>query len=87
MILLSSHRWLVTRGRIEEAKISVAKAHGLSTSNMEGNKLVSAEVDKIRDHWEQERATCGGWIDCFKANHKVLYRTFLGQKIFYSEFP
>ncbi len=83
MILLSSHRWLVTRGRIEEAKISIAKAHGLSISHLEENKLVSAEVNKMCDHWEQERATRGGWIDCFKLKHKVLYRTFMGQIYFH----
>jgi hypothetical protein len=78
MDLLNGYRWLVSRERIEEAKISVAKAHGLSSSDLEGKKLVTAEVDKIRDHWELERAIRGGWVDCFKPKHRVLYRTLLG---------
>jgi SP family sugar:H+ symporter-like MFS transporter len=78
-----SPRWLASRDRWDDARISMARLRGMIDDSQ--NKLVEDDLIEMRDNLEQEnRAGKGGWIECFNPNTeipKLLYRTILGMSI------
>lgn len=72
-----SPRWLMANGRADEAYRAVAIVRGTKPSD--SNPWVEAEYAEIVSNVEADRKVkAGSWRDCFKPQHKVLYRTLLG---------
>lgn len=76
-----SPRWLAAHGRMEEAQNSLARVRGISDADGATHSVVQREVEEIRANIELERKRKGGWIDCFKLENKLLYRTLLGMSL------
>lgn len=74
-------RWLAARGRLDEAKISLARTRGLSPAEANDHYITRREVEEIQSSVEHEKASKGGWIDCFRPHNKTLYRTLLGMSL------
>jgi MFS family permease len=59
----------------------LARTRGLSPAEAKDHYITRHEVEEIRSSVEDERATTGGWIDCFRPHNKTLYRTLLGMSL------
>ncbi|KAF9005036.1 general substrate transporter [Cyathus striatus] len=79
LFMPESPRWLVAHGKIEEARIAVSRTFGVEKES----RIVQLEVEDISTQVEHERrqASGTGWVDCFKVENKVLYRTLLGMAL------
>ncbi|KAF4126987.1 MFS transporter, SP family, sugar:H+ symporter, partial [Geosmithia morbida] len=78
-----SSRWLASRGRWDEARLSLGRLRGLKDDLH--NPLVEDDLNEMRELLEQEREVgTGSWIECFmpsQSTPKVIYRTLLGMGI------
>ncbi|KAJ3476036.1 hypothetical protein NLI96_g11437 [Meripilus lineatus] len=72
-----SPRWLTARGKFPEAKRSLARAWGIPLQEAEENWKIHRELVDMQCALELESQVTAGWIDCFKPEGKVLYRTLL----------
>lgn len=79
IILPESPRWLLFKGREEEARRSLARLAGTDTDS----EAVTLEFDEILATLENERQHGGGsWADCFKmGKHRVLQRVLSGMAL------
>ncbi|KAG6901422.1 hypothetical protein C0995_012209 [Termitomyces sp. Mi166 len=76
-----SPRWLASRGWIDEARHSLARAHGIPRDQEDSDPFLTPAIEEIRTSVEHERRIRAGWIDCFRPKHKTLYRTLLGMTL------
>ncbi|KAI0067489.1 general substrate transporter [Artomyces pyxidatus] len=76
-----SPRWLAAHGHIAKAERAIAVTRGLSASAAANDYIIKREVEEIRQSVEYEKTVRSGWIDCFRPNHKILYRTLLGMSL------
>ena len=75
-----SPRWLEQQGRQEEAKAAVQKLNG--TKDEEQRKAGERLYNEIKQGvYEESKRPKAGWIDCFRPQHKTLYRTLLGMTL------
>ena len=72
-----SPRWLASRGRYDEARISLARSRGIPLHEADENKKIHRELEDMRSAIEYESSVKAGFIDCFKPERKQLYRTLL----------
>ncbi|KAI0781707.1 general substrate transporter [Irpex lacteus] len=72
-----SPRWLTAKGRYDEAKISLAKSRGIPMHEVEDNKLIRRELEDMQNVIAYESKVQAGFVECFKPEHKQLYRTLL----------
>lgn len=79
-------RWLARQGRIEEARHSLARSHGIPRAEEQSNRLLQVEVEELKSNVEYERHLKGGWLDCFKPQNMTLYRTILGISPYFTRF-
>lgn len=74
LLLPESAPWLIQKGRIEEARYSIAKLRGIKFNAQE----VSAEVESIQQQCIIHAAGKRGYLDIFKpGEERLLYRTCL----------
>jgi SP family sugar:H+ symporter-like MFS transporter len=78
-IMNQTIRWLAAHGHLDKARHSLAVTHGITRDEEQTNDFVRREAEAIRANVEYENRLKGGWIDCFKPGHKILYRTCLGK--------
>ncbi|KAI0321540.1 general substrate transporter [Amylostereum chailletii] len=76
-----SPRWLARHGRIPEAQRALALTRGLPAKAAESDYIIHREVEEIRSSVEAEKNIRAGWIDCFRVENKMLYRTLLGMSL------
>lgn len=70
-----SPRWLAKHGRFDEAKKVLAMMRGVE----ESNKFVLTEFYEIKQEiLDEKKLKKLGWVDCFRMEHKALYRTLMG---------
>ena len=50
-----SPRWLAKKGRIEEARISIARSRGIPLEEAESNKMIHREIEDMQSALEYER--------------------------------
>ena len=72
-----SPRWLASKGRYDEARISLARSRGIPVHEADENKKIHRELDDLRSSVEYEKGVKAGFVDCFKPERKQLYRTLL----------
>ncbi|KAI0781709.1 general substrate transporter [Irpex lacteus] len=72
-----SPRWLTAKGRYDEARVSLAKSRGVPMNEVDSNIFVQRELEDMRSSIEYESQVKAGFIDCFRPQHKQLYRTVL----------
>jgi MFS transporter, SP family, sugar:H+ symporter len=74
-MLPESPRWLVKRGRIEDATRALGRITGLPSSDT----IVQAEVEEIRMNLDVEQSMgSNSYADCFKSQNKIAFRTLTG---------
>ncbi|KAG6889278.1 hypothetical protein C0992_005754 [Termitomyces sp. T32_za158] len=73
--------WLASRGRLDEARHSLARSHGISRDREKLDPFLTDKVEEISTSIENERRMRAGWIDCFRLRHKTAYRTLLGMTL------
>ncbi|KAG6885807.1 hypothetical protein C0993_009567 [Termitomyces sp. T159_Od127] len=76
-----SPRWLASRGRLDEARHSLARSHGISRDHESSDSFLTAKVEEISASIKNERRMRAGWIDCFRPARKTAYRTLLGMTL------
>ncbi|KAF9530744.1 general substrate transporter [Crepidotus variabilis] len=81
LFMPESPRWLCAHNRPKEAEVSIARAYGIDRSDESAMRVVREEVKGIMSQIEFERAVRAGWLDCFRPQHKTLYRTLLGMSL------
>ncbi|CCH58149.1 hypothetical protein TBLA_0A03500 [Henningerozyma blattae CBS 6284] len=75
MFVPESPRFLVEKGRIEEAKRSIGRSNGVSPDD----PLTLWELDEIQVVVDKSRAEGeAGWSDLFDTQHKILQRVIMG---------
>ncbi|KAF9269148.1 MFS monosaccharide transporter [Marasmius fiardii PR-910] len=74
--LPESPRWLIKRGNIDAAAVSLSRLTGSSTSD----PVVQEEIRLISENLEAERALGeSSYLDCFKpSSNKIAFRTWTG---------
>ncbi|KAF9220612.1 general substrate transporter [Gyrodon lividus] len=73
--------WLAAHDHLEEARVSLARARGLTPNEAKDHYIIKREVEEIRANVQYEKNTKGGWVDCFRPQNKTLYRTLLGMSL------
>ncbi|KAJ3569260.1 hypothetical protein NP233_g5174 [Leucocoprinus birnbaumii] len=75
-VLPESPRWLVKRGRDEDARKSLARLTGHDASS----PVIENELEEIRNNLEAEKALGSStYLDCFRLSHnKICLRTLTG---------
>ncbi|KAF5369384.1 hypothetical protein D9758_002547 [Tetrapyrgos nigripes] len=96
LFMPESPRWLATKGRYDEAHVSIARIHGISSFQAQTHPLVTRQIGEIRNslQWLQElrkdvehnsssnrKSFLSEWLECFRPRNKVLYRTILGMTL------
>ncbi|GBE85668.1 High-affinity glucose transporter ght2 [Sparassis crispa] len=77
LFMPESPRWLTTRGRLSEARHSMAIVRGVPDAEAEDHFVITREMEDMKEAVEQEKKEQAGWIDCFKPERQQLYRTIL----------
>ena len=72
-----SPRWLASKGRYDDARVSLARSRGIPLEEAEHNKMIHRELEDMRSAIEYEQSVKAGFLDCFKPERKQLYRTIL----------
>jgi len=90
LFMPESPRWLAARGKLDAARTSLARVRGISRADEQTHPLVSRELEEIRANVEYEKSlknpnqsTAAGseWVNCFRSENKIRYRTFLGMAL------
>ena len=76
MILLpESPRWLIKKGRDQDAAVALSRLISLPPDHPE----IRAELDEIRVSFQHEKELGeSSYLDCFRPANKILFRTFTG---------
>ncbi|CCH58168.1 hypothetical protein TBLA_0A03700 [Henningerozyma blattae CBS 6284] len=75
MFVPESPRFLVEKGRIEEAKRSIGRSNGVSPDD----PVAIWELDEIQVVVDKSRAEGeAGWLDLFNTEHKIFQRVIMG---------
>ena len=72
-----SPRWLAKKGRLEEARRSIARSRGIPLEEAEHNKMIHREIEDMQSALEYEREVQASFWTCFTFKDKMLYRTLL----------
>ncbi|GAW06951.1 general substrate transporter [Lentinula edodes] len=83
LLMPESPRWLVFHDKPELALQSLGRVHGMTREEARGHPLPNKHLAEIQSNVDFERQSIGrsGWIDCFRPQKKVLYRTLLGMSL------
>ncbi|GAA5928840.1 sugar porter family MFS transporter [Sporobolomyces koalae] len=76
IFLPESPRWLMARGRPEDAEKSLARYRGVKVEDNDYS-VRTAFVEMEEAVRLAKKAKVFGWLDCFKPRDKLLYRTVL----------
>jgi SP family sugar:H+ symporter-like MFS transporter len=72
-----SPRWLVSRGRNDQAYAGLSVMRGLTKGTADA--WVEADYAAIiTAHEKDSKMRPAGWLDCFRVENKTLHRTLLG---------
>ncbi len=72
-----SPRWLASKGRHDEARVSLARSRGIPLEEAEHNRTIHREMEDMLSALEYEKGIKAGFWDCFSPRDKQLYRTLL----------
>ena len=58
---------------------SLASVRGVPPKQATANPVIRLEIEGIHASVEQEKMERSGWLDCFRPDNKILYRSLLGE--------
>ncbi|EIN09409.1 general substrate transporter [Punctularia strigosozonata HHB-11173 SS5] len=76
-----SPRWLTGKGRMDDARVALARVRAIPAANADQDETIAREMDAVIAQAEAEKGMTAGWLDCFKPGQKTLYRTILGMAL------
>lgn len=77
LFMPESPRWLTKHGKFDQARVSVARAHGVD----DNHEIVGRLANEMKVNAEHEKNMQAGWLECFNPKNKTLYRTLLGMAL------